>query len=99
MTSNNRTALIEEDISYLKGRMDAISSLCALLIATHPRSAKIIEVFKARASEVAGLDASTTALKAYAHGFAGLDLDAEETLESFYRDELKLYPVPQSGGH
>jgi len=99
MAIEDNVEFIEEDISYLKGRIDALSSLCALLIATHPTSAKIVAVFKARASEVVGLKAETISLKAYAHGFSGLDLNVEETLAAFHLDELKLYPVPRSGGH
>lgn len=101
MTIDEKVTFMEEDISYLKGRVDALSGLCALLIATHPRGAKIAEVFKARASEVSGLEQPTVFLKAYADGFSrfGFDLNVEEILESFHRDELKLFPIPQSGGH
>lgn len=101
MTTNEQITFMEEDISYLRGRLDAISSLCALLIATHPRGTKIVEVLKARASEVAGLEQPTVFVEAYADGFSrfGFDLNVEEILESFHRDELKLFRTPQSGGH
>lgn len=101
MTVEEDVALMQEDISYLKGRVEALSSLCALLIATHPRGGKIVEVFKARASEVERLEYPTTSLRAYADGFVRLayELNIDEILRCFQEDELKLFQIPQSGGH
>ena len=101
MTIKEDVALMQEDISYLKGRVEALSSLCALLIATHPRGGKVVEVFKARASEVESLEHPTASLRAYADGFVQLayDLNIDEILRTFQEDELKLFPIPQSGGH
>lgn len=101
MSIDEQLQFAEEDIAHLKGRIEALSSLCALLIATHPRGGKIVEVFKARASEVERLEHPTNALKAYADGFVRLayDLDLGKILDTFQRDELKLFPIPQSRGH
>ncbi|MHB1632618.1 MAG: hypothetical protein ACYCR3_11485 [Acidithiobacillus sp.] len=101
MTVKEDVALMQEDILYLKGRVETISSLCALLIATHPRGGKIVEVFKARASEIERLEHPTASLKAYADGLARLacELNIDDILYSFQEDELKLFPIPQSGGH
>lgn len=101
MNIEEQVQFAEEDIAYLKGHIEAISSLCALLIATHPRGGKIVEVFKARASVVERLEQPKDALKAYADGFVRLayDLEVEKILEAFQRDELELFPIPQSRGH
>jgi len=62
---------------------------------------RIVEVFKARASEVERLEHPTASLRAYADGFVRLayEFEIDEILRTFQEDELKLFPIPQSRGH
>ena len=101
MSISESLEFAEQDISHLKGRIDALEGLCALLIATHPRAEKISEVFKAKASQVAGLEHSTASMQAYADGVSRLayELDPRQIVEAFQRDEMFFLQSLQSRRH
>ncbi|WP_439638711.1 hypothetical protein [Nevskia sp.] len=101
MSLEEQVEFAEQDIAHLKGRLDALESLCALLIATHPQASKIAAVFKAKASEFAALENPTASLQAYADGLSRLayELDPQQIVQAFQRNEMRLLQAPQSRRH
>lgn len=90
MSITENLEFVEQDISHLKGRIDALENLVTLLIATHPQAEKISEVFKAKSSQIAALEHSTVFVKAYADGVSRLayDLDPQKIIEAFQQEEM-----------
>ena len=62
----------EEELAYMKGRVDALSQLCSFLVVTHTSGDKLAGMFKIRAEkDLNRPDLSKTA-HAYASGYASL---------------------------
>ncbi|MFS4551129.1 hypothetical protein [Comamonas resistens] len=101
MSTPESLEFIEQDISYLKGRIDALENLVTLLIATHPQAGKISEVFKAKSSQIAGLEHPTVFLQAYADGVSRLayDLDPQKIIEAFQQEEMLFLQSTLSRHH
>jgi hypothetical protein len=68
----------EEEIAYLKGRVDALSQLCSFLIATHTSGDKLAGMFKIRAEKDLNQPNLSGIAHAYASGYASL----VQTIES-----------------
>ena len=68
----------EEEIAYLKGRVDALSQLCSFLVATHASGDKLAGMFKIRAEKDLNRPNLSGISHAYASGYASL----VENLES-----------------
>ena len=68
----------EEEIAYLKGRVDALSQLCSFLVATHASGDKLAGMFKIRAEKDLNRPNLSGIAHAYASGYASL----VENLES-----------------
>jgi len=62
----------EEEIAYLKGRVDALAQLCSFLVATHTSGDKLAEMFKIRAEKDLNQPDLTKTAHAYASGYASL---------------------------
>jgi hypothetical protein len=62
----------EEEIAYLKGRVDALSQLCSFLVATHASGDKLAGMFKIRAEKDLNQPALSSIAHAYASGYASL---------------------------
>jgi hypothetical protein len=77
----------EEEIAYLKGRVDAISQLCSFLVVTHTSGDKLAGMFKIRAEkELNQPDLANTA-HAYASGYASLVQNIEAAQQNFGKNK------------
>ena len=90
--SNGDLDLLTEEVAYLKGRVETLSRICELLVATHPKGEKFAEILSIKANEVATLDHPTPHLQAYAEGVTrfGLEYDAEEVLAQIASDQFRI---------
>lgn len=84
-----------EEFAYQKGRIDALIELCSILIATHPRSTTIAEVFKNRAAAKLRLPPGSECVQAYVSGYDSVAPDLEEISKSFHQDQLAAFSTPQ----
>lgn len=62
----------EEEIAYLKGRIDGLSQLCSFLVATHASGDKVAGMFKIRAEKDLKKPDLSSITHAYATGYASL---------------------------
>jgi len=62
----------EEEIAYLKGRVDGLSQLCSFLVATHASGDKLAGMFKIRAEKDLNKPNLSGIAHAYASGYASL---------------------------
>ncbi len=67
----------EEDLAYLKGRVDALSQLCSFLVATHSSGDKLAGMFKIRAEKDLNQPDLAKTAYAYASGYASLAQNIE----------------------
>lgn len=101
MSTSESLEFVEQDISYLKGRIDALENLVSLLIATHPQAEKISKVFKAKSSQVAALESQTVFVEAYVDGVSRLayDLEPQKIIDKFQQEEMLFLQSPPSRHH
>ena len=62
----------EEEIAYLKGRVDALSQLCSFLVATHVNGDNLAQMFSLRAEKDLNQLRLSDIDKAYAAGYASV---------------------------
>jgi len=97
--STDMDNVASEELSFLKGRIDALIELCSILIATHPRSITIAEIFKNRAAEKSSLSPGSACVQAYVSGYESVVPNLEEISKSFHQDQLAAFPKPESSAH
>ena len=73
----------EEEIAFLKGRVDALSQLCSFLIATHTSGEKLSSMFKIRAEKDLNRPNLSGVAHAYASGYASLVPNLESAQQNF----------------
>jgi hypothetical protein len=73
----------EEEIAYLKGRVDALSQLCSFLVATHTSGEKLAGMFKIRAEKDLNRPDLSVIAHAYAAGYASLVQNLETAQQNF----------------
>lgn len=90
--STEELAQLTEEVACLKGRVETLTRICELLVATHPKGAKFAEILSIKANEVATLDHPTPHLQAYAEGVTrfGLEYDTEEVLAQIANDQFRI---------
>lgn len=77
----------EEEIAYLKGRVDALSQLCSFLVATHTTGDKLTGMFKIRAEKDLNQPDLSSIAKAYASGYASLVQNIEAAQKTFGKNK------------
>ena len=93
--SDMRDEIANEELAFLKGRIDALIELCSILIVTHPRSTTIAEVFKNRAEAKSRLPPGSECAQAYVSGYESVAPDLEEISKSFHQEQLAAFSTPQ----
>ena len=73
----------EEEIAYLKGRVDGLSQLCSFLVATHASGDKLAGMFKIRAEKDLNRPDLSGIARAYASGYASLVQNIEAAQQNF----------------
>jgi len=73
----------EEEITFLKGRIDALSKLCSFLIATHSDGDSFAGMYKMRALKELGRPALSGGDLVYAEGFASIVQELETAQKTF----------------
>lgn len=73
----------EEEIAYMKGRVDALSQLCSFLVATHSSGEKLAGMFKVRAEKSLNRPDLSGVAHAYASGYASLVENLEAAQQNF----------------
>jgi hypothetical protein len=73
----------EEEIAFLKGRVDALSQLCSFLVATHTSGEKLAGMFKIRAEKGLNKPDLPKTAHAYASGYASLVQNLESAQQNF----------------
>jgi len=72
----------EEEITYLKGRVDALVKLCSFLVATHNIGDDFARMYKIRALKELDRSGLTGNDQVYAKGFASLVPEVESARET-----------------
>jgi hypothetical protein len=73
----------EEEIAYLKGRVDALSQLCSFLVATHTSGDRLAGMFKIRAEKELNQPDLPKTAHACAAGYASLVQNIEAAQQTF----------------
>jgi hypothetical protein len=77
----------EEELAYLKGRVDALSQLCSFLVATHTSGDKLAGMFKIRAEKDLNQHDLSNTDHAYASGYASLVQNIETAQQAFGKNK------------
>jgi hypothetical protein len=77
----------EEEIAYLKGRVDGLSQLCSFLVATHTSGDKLTGMFKIRAEKDLNRPDLSSIAHAYASGYASLVPNIEAAQKTFGKNK------------
>jgi len=72
----------EEEIKFLKGRVDALSQICSFLVATHAIGDNFANMFKNRATKELNQSDLTTNEQLYVKGYASVVADIESGQET-----------------
>ena len=72
----------EEEVTYLKGRVDALAKLCSFLVATHNIGDDFARMYKIRALKELNRSGLSGNDQAYAEGYASLVDEIETARET-----------------
>ena len=73
----------EEEIAFLKGRVDALSQLCSFLVATHNEGANLAKMYRMRAEKDLSQPDLSEIDQAYASGYASVTPNIEAASRAF----------------
>jgi len=77
----------EEEIAYLKGRVDALSHLCSFLVATNSNGANLAKMYRARAEKDLGKPGLSEVDRAYATGYASVSPNIDAAWKVFGKNK------------
>jgi hypothetical protein len=88
----------EEKIFYLEGKIDALTHLCSYLLATHPISDKITNIFKNRASLELNRSGQSSDEQIFVKGYASILVNIDSA-RSVVRDAGLMASLPDDQSH
>ncbi len=77
----------EEEIAYLKGRVDALSQLCSFLIVKHADGDSVAKMYMLKADKDLNRHGLSGAVQAYASGYASVTPNLESAWKAFSKDK------------
>ncbi len=77
----------EEEIAYLKGRVDALSQLCSFLVATHADGDGLAKMYMLKAEKDLNKPGLSGAAHAYASGYASVTPNLESAWKAFSKNK------------
>ena len=77
----------EEEIAYLKGRVDALSQLCSFLVATNSNGGDLTKMYRMRAEKDLNQPGLSEVARAYATGYASVSPNIDAARKFFGRNK------------
>ena len=77
----------EEEIAYLKGRIDALSQLCSFLVATHVNGDNLTQMFNLRAEKELNQPGLSNIDHAHATGYASVSQNIAQARKIFGKNK------------
>ncbi len=77
----------EEEIAYLKGRVDALSQLCSFLVAKHADGDSVAKMYMLKAEKDLNKPGLAEIAHSYASGYASLTPNLESAWKAFGKDK------------
>ncbi len=77
----------EEEIAYLKGRVDALSQLCSFLVATHADGDSLAKMYMLKADKDLNQAGLSEIARTYASGYASVTPNLESAWKAFAKNK------------